>query len=419
MSLPQKLGYLVPQFPGQTHIFFWREIAALEAMGVAPVLFSTRRPPPGLIAHDWSQAAMARTTYLGEVSLRRALRALLRLPWGELLREVGRDGTSVLKDVLFCAAAGDALRDHCRREGVSHVHVHSCARGALIAAFARHLGGPGYSLTLHGPLSDYGRGQRYKWRHARFATVITRRLIAEMQAEQPADLPPMILRPMGVDTEYLRRDTPYEPVQPGAPLRVFACGRLNVVKGHQDLIEAVRQLRAAGHDVRLEIAGQDDAGGSGFRLVLEQLIRQHGLGEHVRLLGAIDAAAVKAKLLDAHVFALASWHEPLGVAYMEAIACGVPTIGTDAGGVPELIDDGVEGLLVPPKAPAALAAALLRIAGDPQLAQRLSATGRARIERDYAARLGAEVIVDQMRKALTREGAGARPGPDPGPPGGH
>ena len=104
---------------------------------------------------------------------------------------------------------------------------------------------------------------------------------------------------------------------------------------------------------------------------------------------------------------------------MEAIACGVPTIGTDAGGVPELIDDGVEGLLVPPKAPAALAAALLRIAGDPQLAQRLSVTGRARIERDYAARLGAEVIVDQMRKALTREGAGARPGPDPGPPGGH
>ena len=83
-----------------------------------------------------------------------------------------------------------------------------------------------------------------------------------------------------------------------------------------------------------------------------------------------------------------------------------------------LLDDP-EGLLVPPKAPAALAAALLRIAGDPQLAQRLSATGRARIERDYAARLGAEVIVDQMRKALTREGAGARPGPDPGPPGGH
>lgn len=400
MSQPDTLGYLVPQFPGQTHIFFWREIAALEAMGVTPMLFSTRRPPAGLIAHDWSEAAMARTTYLGEVSLRRAARVLPRLPWGELLREAWRDGMAVLKDVLVCAAAGEALREHCARQDITHVHVHSCGRAALIAAFAQHLGGPGYSLTLHGPLSDYGPGQRYKWRHARFATVITKKLIAEMQAALPQDLPPLILRPMGVDTDYLRRDTPYRPVQPGEALRVFSCGRLNVVKGHQDLIEAVRQLRVAGHDVTLEIAGQDDDGGSGFRLVLEQLIKQHKLQDHVRLLGAIDAGSVKAKLLDAHVFALASWHEPLGVAYMEAIACGVPTIGTAAGGVPELIDDGVEGLLVPPKAPEALAAALLRIAQDPELAESLSTTGRARIERDYNARLGAEVIVSEMRKAL-------------------
>lgn len=392
----EKLGYLVPQFPGQTHIFFWREIAALEAMGVAPVLFSTRKPPAGLIAHDWSEAAMARTTYLGEVAPGRALAVLPRLPWGELLREVRRDGMSVLKDIAICAAAGQALKDHCAAEGIAHVHVHSCGRAALIAAFARHLGGPEYSLTLHGPLSDYGRGQRYKWRHAKFATVITRKLIGEMQAEQPDDLPPMILRPMGVDTDYLRRDAPYVPAQ--GQIRVFSCGRLNVVKGHQDLIEAVRQLRAAGHDVVLDIAGQDDEGGSGFRLVLDRLIKQHKLQDHVRLLGAIDAASVKARLLEAHIFALASWHEPLGVVYMEAIACGVPTIGTAAGGVPELIDDGVEGLLVPPKAPEALAEAILRIAEDPDLARKLSETGRARIERDYRASLGAEVIVEQMRR---------------------
>lgn len=68
MSRRQKIGYLVPQFPGQTHVFFWREIAALEAMGVEPVLFSTRPPPAGLIAHDWSQAAMARTSYLGQLT---------------------------------------------------------------------------------------------------------------------------------------------------------------------------------------------------------------------------------------------------------------------------------------------------------------------------------------------------------------
>ncbi len=413
MSRRQKIGYLVPQFPGQTHVFFWREIAALEAMGVEPVLFSTRPPPAGLIAHDWSQAAMARTTYLGQLAPGAAARALPRLPglpWRALLAEARRDGAALLKDAALCAAAGVALRNHCAAQGIAHVHVHSCGRAALIAAFARHLGGPGYSLTLHGPLSDYGPGQRYKWRHARFATVITARLIAEMRAAQPDALPPLVLRPMGVDTDVLRRDTPYRPVAPGETLRVFACGRLNVVKGHQDLIEAVRQLRAAGHDVALEIAGQDDDGGSGFRLELDQLIRRHRLQDHVRLLGAIDASAVKQKLLAAHVFALASWHEPLGVAYMEAIACGVPTIGTDAGGVPELIDDGVEGLLVPPRAPEALAAALLRIAEDPALARRLSTTGRARIERDFSARLGAEVIVAQMQEALAREQAGPAPG---------
>ncbi|WP_323765898.1 exopolysaccharide biosynthesis GT4 family glycosyltransferase EpsE [Marinovum sp.] len=403
MPQREKLGYLVPQFPGQTHIFFWREIAEIEALGVTPVLLSTRPPPDGLIVHDWSQAAMARTTYLGAVSLARAARALPRLPWGELLREARRDGAGVLKDVLVCAAAGEALREHCAREGIAHVHVHSCGRAALIAAFAQHLGGPGYSLTLHGALEVYGPGQRYKWRHARFATVITRQLIAEMRAEQPDDLPPLVLRPMGVDTGFLRRDAPYVPVQPGEPLRLFSCGRLNVAKGHQDLIEAVRQLRAAGHDVTLEIAGQDDDGGSGFRLVLEQLIRQYGLQAHVRLLGAVDAATVRDRLLQAHVFALASWYEGLGVAYMEAIACGVPTIGTATGGVAELIDDGVEGLLVPPKEPEVLAATILRIAEDPDLARHLSGAGRARIERDFTAKLGAETLVEEMRRALSRD----------------
>lgn len=403
MGRLDKIGYLVPQFPGQTHIFFWREIAALEALGCVPLLLSTRKPPAGLIAHDWSDVAMARTTYLADRSVATLLRTLHRLPWSALLREVRRDGRGVLTDILISIPAAVRLRGICAAQGIAHVHVHSCGRAAMVAALARHLGGPGYSLTLHGPLSDYGRGQRYKWRNAEFATVITRKLIAEMEAEQPDDLPPrMVLRPMGVDTEYLKRDAPYAPPPAGGPVRIFSCGRLNVVKGHQDLIEAVRQLRDAGQDVTLEIAGQDDEGGKGFSLVLQQLIKQYGLEAHVTLLGAVDATAVKARLLDAHIFVLASWHEPLGVAYMEAISCGVPTIGTNSGGVPELITDGVEGVLVPPKDPDALAAAILRIATDPELARHLSTTGRARMEREYRASLGAETIRSEAERALSK-----------------
>ncbi|MGX9356404.1 exopolysaccharide biosynthesis GT4 family glycosyltransferase EpsE [Roseobacteraceae bacterium S113] len=395
------IGYLVPQFPGQTHIFFWREIAEMDARGVRAELFSTRPPPAGLIAHDWTAEAIARTTYLGKLAPLDSLAALPRLPWGEIAREARRDGKTVLKDALICAGAARALKRDCAARGIRHVHVHSCARGAMIAAFAKAMGGPSYSITLHGPLQDYGLAQPFKWRHASFATIITRKLIAEMRRDQPGDLPErIILRPMGVDTDRFQRETPYTPVAPGETLRLFACGRLNVVKGHQDLIAAVQKLRAAGRDVHLEIAGQDDAGGTGYRHELDALIAREGLSDCVTLLGPVDADVVRSKLLSAHIFALASWHEPLGVAYMEAISCGVPTIGTNAGGVPELITDGVEGLLVPPKSPDALAAAIARIADDPALAQQLSATGRDRMVREFSAHLGAETIIDESRGAL-------------------
>ncbi|WP_425039935.1 exopolysaccharide biosynthesis GT4 family glycosyltransferase EpsE [Primorskyibacter sp. S187A] len=399
MTHIDRIGYLVPQFPGQTHIFFWREIAELEAKGVTPVLFSTRPPPPGLIAHDWTQDAIARTTYLGQMSVMDTLRALPHLPWADIHAEARRDGRAVWKDAVICAGAAYALKRTCAAQGIEHVHVHSCARAALVAAFAQHLGGPSYSITLHGPLQDYGPAQPFKWRNAAFATIITQKLIAEMQAAQPDDLPPrIILRPMGVDTEVLQRSAPYRPVPDGEPLRVFSCGRLNIVKGHQDLIAAVKILRAQGRDVQLEIAGQDDAGGDGFRLELERILADSGVSDAVTLLGPIDADAVKDKLLEAHIFALASWHEPLGVAYMEAISCGVPTIGTDSGGVPELITDGVEGLLVPPKNPEALAKAIARIADNPELALQLSTSGRARMEREFSSRLGAETLITEMER---------------------
>lgn len=393
MSPRPKLGYLVPQFPGQTHIFFWREIAELEKRGVEVVLYSTRRPPPGLIAHDWSEAAMARTEYLGNTRPGLALRALPALPFGQFF--TGEKGLP--RDILMAAPAAAQLVRSARRHGLHHVHVHSCGRSAMIAAIAERMGGPDYSLTLHGPLSDYGPGQNFKWRGARFATVITEKLLNEIKFVLRDDLPPrVVVQPMGVDTDRLNRDTPYVPAKPGQELRLFSCGRLNMVKGHQDLMAAVRLLLDRGHKVSLAIAGEDDEGGTGYRQVLEGRLRDLRLEGHVTLLGAVDEGEVKRQLLAAHVFVLASWHEPLGVALMEAMSCGVPTIGTAAGGVRELITDGQDGLLVPPKSPEALAAAILRIAENPELARALSFQGRARIVGHFHAGLGAETLMREI-----------------------
>jgi glycosyltransferase involved in cell wall biosynthesis len=387
--LTRKLGYLVPQFPGQTHIFFWREIAELEARGVEVRLFSTRPPPAGLIAHDWSDAAIERTTYLGRADVMAGLAALPRLPYAELLRERGAG-----KDIALSIPAAKRLMRECSAQGITHVHVHSCGRAALLAAIAKRMGGPNYSLTLHGPLSDYGPAQGFKWRHASFATIITEKLQAEMQADLGADLPDrLLIQPMGVDPDVLAPSGPYIPARPGAPLRLFSCGRLNIVKGHQDLMAAIRILHDQGRDVQLAIAGEDDAGGSGYRHILAAKIAELGLEPHVRLLGPIDAETVKAHIQAAHIFALASWHEPLGVALMEAMSCGIPTIGTNAGGVPELIRDGIDGVLVPPKDPARLATAIAALADDPARATALSTQGRARIVDGFHSGRGADLLI--------------------------
>ena len=295
MSRPLRIGYLVPQFPGQTHIFFWREIKALESMGHEVRVLSTRKPPAGLIAHDWSAEAMTRTHYLGDAGPFQAFAALPALVASGLPLSMLREGPGFASDAILTLAAARDLLTLSRSESLDHVHVHSCGRAALIAAFARRMGGSPYSLTLHGPLSDYGPGQRVKWRDAAFATIITRKLLGEVRETLAGSLPDrLIVRPMGVDTDKLHRKSPYAAPEKGRPLRIFSCGRLNVVKGHQDLMSAVRQLLDQGVDVRLEIAGEDDAGGSGYRAELEAHLKKLRLQDHVKLLGAIDAGAVKA-----------------------------------------------------------------------------------------------------------------------------
>lgn len=387
------IGILIPQFPGQTHIFFWREVLELEKLGVSVTLFSTRQPPPGLIAHDWSDEAMARTTYLGDLSPVNAALALPRLPFAALRADL-RGDTALLRDVVIALPAARRLAMACRTQGITHVHAHSCGRAALICALANRIWGLTYSLTLHGPLSDYGPGQGFKWRHAAFGTVITQKLTRELQADLGTDLPAKLyLQPMGVNIDALQRAKPYAPPAPDGPLRIFSCGRLNVVKGHQDLLEALRLLRDRGLDASLEIAGEDDMGGDGFHTELAADVGRLDLDEHVTLLGAVDSDTVRARLEAAHLFALASWHEPLGVAYMEAMAMGVPTIGTDAGGVSELITSGRDGLLVPPKRPDLLAEALAGLCTDPERCRALSTAGRARIEAGFTSARGASTLL--------------------------
>jgi glycosyltransferase involved in cell wall biosynthesis len=401
MSAPFRLGYLVPEFPRQTHIFFWRECEQLRRRGVEPVFLSTRKPPTDACPHEFRDRAAAATHYVFPPPASSIL-SLLARPAGmarALGYWLGLGGSAKdrLKHLGLMACAAH-LTAYCRKHDVTHIHVHSCGQSALLAAFAQRLGGPGYSLTLHNPLAVHGPLQRQKWRHARFAIVITQQLLEEVKREIAPDLPPVYVAPMGVDLEKFRRSAPYRPPDQGGPFRIFSCGRLHPCKGHDVLIRAVGRLRERGLDARLVIAGEDADSGTGqYRRELEAAVAELGLADAVKLPGAISEDAVLRELEVSHVFALASESEPLGVVIMEAMAMSVPVVTTAAGGTAELVRDGENGRRVTPGDPDALAGAIADVLTDPVKAEKFGVAGRATVVAGFGSDRSAEAIVAGLK----------------------
>lgn len=399
------LAYLIPEFPGQTHNFFWREIRAIEERGARVHLFSTRRPPAGLASTHWHDEGVARTRYLFPPSARDMLRvtswalthpkALWRLI-GEI--RAAEVPASARRRLVPLAALGVLLGLEMHARGVLHVHVHSCADAAQLALFAHVATDVSYSLTLHNPVSVYGPNQDRKWGSARFGVVIARWVLADLQQHHGPALPAhLALAPMGVEMARFQRGRAWQSPLDGQPLRLFCCARLNRAKGYEDLIEAVGRLTRSGRAVTLTVAGTDDEGGTGYARVLQRRVEELGLARVVTFLGGVSEERVHAELEQAHLFVLASHEEPLGVAIMEAMAMEVPVLATAAGGVPEIITDGENGWLVAPRDPPALAEAIARLAALPASElTRVARAGRDRIAQGFGHERSAHAILNAM-----------------------
>ncbi|MFP3941976.1 MAG: glycosyltransferase, partial [Thermoanaerobaculia bacterium] len=195
----------------------------------------------------------------------------------------------------------------------------------------------------------------------------------------------------------------------GRSLRLLTVAALEPYKGVPVLIEAAERLRrrsATRGDPDVPGAPPPDAawsglegrprdfiwdvvGEGGMRRRLEDEIRRRGLDGTVRLVGVVPEEEVARRLEEADLFVLPSVVAPDGqmegipVALMEALAAGVPVVASDLSGVPELVEDGRTGLLVPPGDAAALATAVERLVRDPELAARLAAAGREWVERAF------------------------------------
>lgn len=166
----------------------------------------------------------------------------------------------------------------------------------------------------------------------------------------------------------------------GEPL-IVACGRLSAEKGYPYLIRAFAQVRKQ-VPAHLWIVGEGEQ-----RALIEEEVRSRSLSPFVQLLGFRKNPFKYMAAAD--LFVLPSLHEGFGNVIVEAMACGTCVVATNCHGPGEIIDDGVNGLLVPPADPDALASAMLRVLSDERLRVRLAAGAKERAQ-DFHARTAAE-----------------------------
>ena len=159
-----------------------------------------------------------------------------------------------------------------------------------------------------------------------------------------------------------------------APHRVVTVARLSPEKGLPFLIEAIKIARHSVEDAELAIVG-----GGALEADLKAYVEQLSLQDVVRFLGALPNALAMAEVAKSGLFVLPSLGEGLGIVLLEAQALGVPVVGTDVGGIPDVIEGGKTGLLVPASDAKALAGAIVRALTEPGLGARLAAGAKERL----------------------------------------
>lgn len=264
------------------------------------------------------------------------------------------------------------MREH--RPGFAHVHA-LYPSGEALRRLVERAGLP-YVLSVHG--SDlYSNLPRPRWRaairraaHGAAAIVcvspsLARDVVAELgvPAERVHTIP---------DTYDAARFAYREHASHDGPLRLVSVGRLVPVKGHDVLLHAMGTAVRGGADLTLSLVG---AGPEAARLA--GLARDEGLGDRVRMTGALSGEALAAELAVADAFVLPSRREGFGVALIEALACGLPALATRSGGPQDIIAEG-DGLLVAPDDAVSLADGLVALATVLPRFDRAAIAARAR-----------------------------------------
>ena len=392
------LGYLVSQYPATNHTFILREIRTLRNLGFDIRVVSIRRPDrPAKTLSEEEAEEFAKTSFvLGSSVVGPHLRTLLSAPiryLAGLAFSLRLAGWNLAKAVRYLAYFAEAIiaGQQFQRQGVRHAHTHFASTVTLLMSRVFPIT---FSVTIHGPdeFNDVvGFHMAEKVAAATFVATISRFASSQtMRASDPRHWAKIRTLPLGVDPE------DFSPRPPPSGFEILCVGRLAPVKAHALLIAAVGRLVASGrNNLRLILIGDGPS-----RPAIEEQVKRDLLGAYVSVEGALNHDRVLDYYRRASVFALASFAEGVPVVLMEAMAMEVPCVATWVNGVPELVRDGVDGLLVPPADVEAVAAAIQRLMDDPGLGARLGRSGRERVIERYHLRRNTERLAATFREYL-------------------
>jgi glycosyltransferase involved in cell wall biosynthesis len=251
--------------------------------------------------------------------------------------------------------------------------VHTSMKGGARAIRIRSL----YSLLVRSQIPVSVRIERKLLNNARGIAVVASTVAQEL-GECGIDRGQVEVLGNGVDIDVFRSA---EPDQEGSPATryILAAGRLDLRKGFEDLIDAMPLVASRFPDVRLYIAGRGP-----LEQPLQHRIAQLGLDRDVQLLGHADRATMVRLYQGATLFAHAAHYEGLPTVLLEAMACKKAVVSTAVSGVPDVVEDAVNGLLVPARSPGALADAICQLLGDADLRARLGAAARCTVEARFS-----------------------------------
>jgi glycosyltransferase involved in cell wall biosynthesis len=404
---PMRIAYLISKYPAVSHTFILREVLGLRERGIRIEVASINAGPPPARLTQVEAAEAASTFYIKAQSFAGALRSivwlLMRRP-AALLRGLraaltlsAPDPARMLLSLLYLAEAA-ILSRWIQQRALSHLHVHFASQAATVALLTTYLAPVTLSISVHGPDEFYdvpGSFLSAKVARARFLVCISYFAQSQMMKVSPGrDWHKFEISRLGVDTAHFApRPARLTPLV----FEILCVGRLVETKGQQILIEAVAGLVRSGRPVHLTLVG-----GGPDRAGLEELVSDLGLKDNIRFTGAINQDHIQTFYAAADIFALASFAEGIPVVLMEAMAMEIPCVATGINGIPELIRDGVDGLLVFPSDVDGLAAAIARLIDEPELRLALGVAGRARIQQSYELSKSTDRLAAVFRSRLAQ-----------------